>query len=263
MEQTFDITILSLSTLVIIGGYFFGGMVDSICGGGGLIMVPALLTTGMPPHMVVATNQLAGVAGCGTALYRYARNGNLNLRASLYALPFTLIGAVLGSNLNLIMNEHTLKTVMVVLLPVLAIFTLLKMNFSDEDRSAGISRRRLMVGTAAVGLIVGTYHAFYGPASGAFFLMGFAMVLQCGVLKANGNARFQLVPCNLLAGLIYAYSGYFCWKAILVSTCGYVAGNWVGAGLAMRNGARVIRPVYYCVLAALFLKLAAELVGIA
>ena len=36
------------------------------------------------------------------------------------ALPFTLIGAVIGSRLNLLLSEHYLQLVMVVLLPVLA-----------------------------------------------------------------------------------------------------------------------------------------------
>ena len=261
MEQAFDITILSMSTLIIFGGYFFGGIVDAISGGGGLIMVPALMATGMPPHLVVGTNQLSAIAGCGTALYRYAKSGNFDFRAARMALPFTLIGAVLGSRLNLILSEHYLQLVMVVLLPVLAAVSFAKRDFSDEDHSAEVSRRRMIIGTAAVGLIVGTYHAFYGPASGMFFLTGFAMVLRCGMLKANGNARFQLVACNLLAGIIYALSGYFCWKAILICTCGYLLGNWIGAGLATRNGARFIRPVYYVVLTALFIKLIADLVA--
>lgn len=261
MEQTFDITILSMSTLIIFGGYILGGIVDAVSGGGGLIMVPALMASGMPPHLVVGTNQLSLVAGCGTSLYRYAKTGNFDFRTARMALPFTLIGAVLGSRLNLFLSEHYLQLVMVVLLPVLAAISFLQRDFSDEDHSAEVSRRRMLFGSAAVGLLAGTYHAFYGPASGTFYMIGFAMVLRCGMLKANGNGRCQLLACNLLAGLIYAFSGYFCWKAIVICTCGYVIGNWIGAGLATRNGARFIKKVYYVVLTVLFIKLIADLVA--
>ncbi len=35
---------------------FTAGFVDAVAGGGGLLTVPALLTTGMPPHLALGTN---------------------------------------------------------------------------------------------------------------------------------------------------------------------------------------------------------------
>ena len=39
---------------------FFGGFIDAIAGGGGLICLPALLAAGIPPHAALATNKLQG-----------------------------------------------------------------------------------------------------------------------------------------------------------------------------------------------------------
>ncbi|HEY9042244.1 MAG TPA: TSUP family transporter, partial [Rheinheimera sp.] len=36
---------------------FSAGFIDAIAGGGGLLTVPALLTAGLPPHVVLGTNK--------------------------------------------------------------------------------------------------------------------------------------------------------------------------------------------------------------
>ena len=45
---------------------FFTGFIDAIAGGGGLIMVPALLFAGVPPLQTLGTNKLQSM--CGTAI---------------------------------------------------------------------------------------------------------------------------------------------------------------------------------------------------
>ena len=37
---------------------FLAGFIDAIAGGGGLLTLPALLTAGLPPHLVLGTNKL-------------------------------------------------------------------------------------------------------------------------------------------------------------------------------------------------------------
>ncbi|MFP5239718.1 MAG: TSUP family transporter, partial [Acidobacteriota bacterium] len=37
---------------------FVAGLVDSIAGGGGLILMPALLLSGLPPQSALGTNKL-------------------------------------------------------------------------------------------------------------------------------------------------------------------------------------------------------------
>ncbi|MEO8142283.1 MAG: TSUP family transporter, partial [Sphingomicrobium sp.] len=43
------------------------GFIDSIAGGGGLIMMPALLFAGVPPINALATNKLQSMFGTATA----------------------------------------------------------------------------------------------------------------------------------------------------------------------------------------------------
>ena len=43
------------------------GFVDAVAGGGGLIMMPALLSAGVPPLNALATNKLQSMFGTATA----------------------------------------------------------------------------------------------------------------------------------------------------------------------------------------------------
>lgn len=57
---------LSLPTIAALTGVaFLAGVIDAIAGGGGLLTVPALLTAGLPPHLVFGTNKGSAVFGSG------------------------------------------------------------------------------------------------------------------------------------------------------------------------------------------------------
>lgn len=55
---------LDPATLVILVAVAFtAGFIDAIAGGGGLLTIPALLTAGLPPHLVLGTNKLCATFG--------------------------------------------------------------------------------------------------------------------------------------------------------------------------------------------------------
>ena len=48
---------IKMKIILVILAYFVGGIVDAVCGGGGLITVPVLFAIGVPAHIAVGTNQ--------------------------------------------------------------------------------------------------------------------------------------------------------------------------------------------------------------
>ena len=51
------------------------------------------------------------------------------------------------------------------------------------------------------------------------------------------------------------------WPAVLLATVSNVAGSYIGAGLAMKRGAKIIRPMFLFVLALLFVRLVTTVMG--
>ena len=88
----FDILILIL--LAVAGA--FAGFVDSIVGGGGLISVPAMLLTNLPPSMALGSNKLSSIFGAGSASITFLRNHMVDFSLVRKLLPFTFIGSISG-----------------------------------------------------------------------------------------------------------------------------------------------------------------------
>jgi len=107
---------------VLFGLAIFAGFVDSIAGGGGLITVPALLWTGIPPLNALATNKLQGCFGSGTASYRFWRKGHINLSELLWPVALTFIGAALGTWFVQYIHNDWLNQIIPILLIGVALY---------------------------------------------------------------------------------------------------------------------------------------------
>ena len=93
------------------------GFVDSVAGGGGLLTLPAVLLTGLPPDVAIGTNKLAGSLGTGASLLTYARSGLVVWRLALCGLPAALLGGVIGSRVLLLFDSAVIGKIILVLLP--------------------------------------------------------------------------------------------------------------------------------------------------
>lgn len=246
---------IKMKIILVILAYFVGGIVDAVCGGGGLITVPVLFAIGVPAHIAVGTNQTSVFPGIITSVVKFHRSGKIDVRNALYAVPFGLVGGFAGARLNMLIPESYLQILLLVLIPLLTVFSILKPDVGAENKSGEVSRRRMFVLSAVIGFVVGTYHAFYGPASGTFYMLAFAAFLKYDLVTANGNTRFVTMFVSFVSSITYAFSKCVNWLYVLVAVPSYVIGNYVGASLAITKGARFVRPMYYCILTLLFIKL--------
>lgn len=241
--------------IVVFAAYFLGGIVDAVCGGGGLLTIPALFAIGVPAHVAVGTNQTSVLPGIVTSVVKFHKSGKIDIKNAKYAVPFGLVGGFVGAKLNMLVSEWYLQVLLMILIPVLTLVTIFKPNVGDIDRSGENTRRKMIVVSAVIGFVVGTYHAFYGPASGTFYMLAFAMLLQYDLVTANGNTRFVTMFVSVVSSITYALSGCVNWLYVLIAVPAYALGNYVGASLAISKGAKFVRPMYYCILVLLFIKL--------
>ena len=131
--------------------YFIGGIVDAVCGGGGLITLPVLFAIGVPAHIAVGTNQTSILPGVVTSVVKFHKSGKIDIRNAIYAVPFGLIGGFAGAKLNLLVSEWYLQVILLVLIPVLAVFSILKPDAGAEDRSKENSKKKTVLLSAVIG----------------------------------------------------------------------------------------------------------------
>ncbi len=83
-----------LGFLVFFG--FMAAFIDSVVGGGGLISIPALLWTGLPPVTVLGTNKAAAVMGALTSFVTFVRSGRVDMWLIKRLFPLSLLGSGFG-----------------------------------------------------------------------------------------------------------------------------------------------------------------------
>lgn len=252
---------LQLSSIAILCVAFFcAGIIDAVSGGGGLVTLPTFMLVGFPVHLIAGTNQCSCLFGAITALYRYVKSGKVYWFTAIISAVTAIIGSVMGARLNLIIPENYLQVIMLVILPLVAVFILVNKEFGRENRVDTLSRKQLVVRAVLIGLILGAYTGFYGAGGGTFILLSFAVFNRLDLITASGNAKVCSAAATVTASLTYALSGAVVWPVVLGATAFNIAGNYIGASLALRKGAKVIRPMFMLVLILLFSRLISTII---
>ncbi|HEV7415904.1 MAG TPA: TSUP family transporter [Tianweitania sediminis] len=248
-----EITLQLLAILAIAA--FFAGMVDSIAGGGGLITVPALLLVGFAPVEALGTNKLQGLFGSGSATLAYAQKGHVDLRRQLPFAALAGVGGALGALLATMLPGEWLQIVLPFLLVTIALYFLLKPNLDDLDRAQRVPP--FLFGLTVVPLI-GFYDGVFGPGTGSFFMLAFVTLAGYGMLKATAHTKLLNFASNVGGFLAFMLVGVIAWKVGLVMGVAQFLGARVGAALAIRVGAKLIRPLLVLTCTALAIRLLAD-----
>ena len=216
------------------------GFVDAIAGGGGLITVPALMLAGLSPDQALATNKVQGSFGAATAAFSYGRSGLVDLRRQLptAALAFAAGGA--GAGLVTALPTDVLRVALPILLIGIALFFAFKPGLIDLDRAARL-RPALFALTAVP--VIGFYDGLIGPGAGAFYMLAFVTLAGFGILKATAHTKLLNFASNIGGLTVFALTGHPLWIVGLAMGAGQVLGAALGSRLAMRVGARVIKPL--------------------
>ena len=215
------------------------GFIDAIAGGGGLIMVPALLFAGVPPLGALATNKLQSVFGTAVAMRNFARAGLVDWQENKLTLLLVFAGAVGGVLLVQAIGGKALGLIIPILLVVAALYILLSPRMSDEDAHQRLSP----AGFAPVGGAIGFYDGFFGPGTGTFMTTALVALRGHGLTKATALTKMFNFASNVAAVILFAIGGQMLWLLGLAMAAGAMAGGWIGSHTAMRFGARVIRPL--------------------
>ena len=231
------------------------GFVDSIVGGGGLLLTPALFA--IFPHAAPASlfglNKSASVCGTTFAAIQYGRRVTLPWRALLPAAVAGLAGGFTGAwCVTVIAADFLRKGLPLVLLLVLA-YTLVRKDLGREHAprlAPGPERLAAM----AIGLAIGFYDGFFGPGTGSFFIFLFVRVLGYDFLHASAAAKLLNVATNAAALTLFAVKGHVWWHYAVALALANIAGSLLGTRLALRHGAGFVRGMFILVVSALILK---------
>jgi uncharacterized membrane protein YfcA len=249
-----DLSFTTLVSLSVVA--FVAGVVDAIAGGGGLITLPALMAAGLDPHFALGTNKGQSVFGSFASVVRFARAGYVDLARAKVTFPLGALGAIAGAGLLLVLDRDVLKPLVLILLVAAGLFVAIKRP-GNAPPGPGPKRPLLIAGLIA--LAIGAYDGFFGPGTGTFLIIAFVTLLHESLPKATADAKVVNFASNLATVTMLGIAGKVVWAIALPMAAGQFLGGLVGASLAIKGGAPIIRGVVLSVLAGLVAKLAFDL----
>ena len=243
-----EILIISLASL-------FAGMVDSIVGGGGLILVPALFATfpTAPPATLLGTNKSAAIWGTAFASYKFSNKVEMRWVALLPAAAAGLLGALCGAWAVTQVDPSFLRKALPFLLLGLLIYTIVKkeMGQSHEPRFQG---GREAIAASSIGLLIGFYDGFFGPGAGSFFVFAYVRLLGYDFLNASASSKLMNTATNFSALVLFTLQGHVWWHLAVPMALANVIGSLIGTRLALKHGSGFVRYAFLAVVGALILK---------
>lgn len=252
-----------IKTLIIVIPFvFLAGFIDSVAGGGGIISIPAYLASGLPTHLALGTNKFSAFCGTSLSAYKYFKSGKSDLKIGIISAIGSLLGSAIGTSFALIIPDSVLKSLLLLVIPVIAVFLAIKKDFGNSEKHTDFSPLKLSIAAFSIGICLGCYDGLVGPGTGTFLIMAFSAILKIDLLKASGCAKISNLASNLASLTIYAVNGEVYLLLGIPAAVFGMLGNFLGAKFAIRGGTGNVRKVMFVVLALLILKTLSDMLGI-
>ena len=246
--------------LLISVGVFLASFMDAIAGGGGIISVPTYLIGlgGMPTYYALGTNKLSSGIGTFFSTARFIKNGYVKWSLAAPSIVFALVGSVGGTWLQHHTPDVVLKYLLLLVLPVVAVVTLRTRTWPDEPGEIDFRKQAAIVWAAS--LVIGAYDGYYGPGTGTFLMLIFIRLAKMDTRTAAGGVKVVNLSSNIGSLFTALRAGYVLVGVGLISAVASILGHYLGAGLAIKNGSKIVKPTVIIVLILLTVKVLSELI---
>nr|WP_230689089.1 TSUP family transporter [Micromonospora sp. WMMC415] len=226
---------------------------DAVVGGGGLLLLPALLVgaPGMPVATALGTNKLAAVAGTATAAVTYARRTKLDWAVAGPAAGLAVLCAGVGAALAGAVPASAYRPVVLAVLVAVAVFVVARPRLGVVAQPHRRTRARMVVAVAVAGVGIALYDGLVGPGTGTFLVLAFTALVGADFVHGSAMAKIVNAGTNLGALVVFAATGHVWWLLGAAMAVCNIVGAVLGARMALRRGSGFVRGVLLVVVLAL------------
>jgi len=227
--------------LLLLGGGFVAGIINTMAGGGSLLTVPLLVFAGVGGNTANGSNRIGVLAGTLSAASTFRRMGVSGWAGISRILVPAVLGSLIGSILVTQLTDDVFERVFgLVMIPVLA----LSLRKPDPKELTSKPQWHPFVSALVffgVGIYGGAIQAGVGLMLIAALRRANIDIVTTNHIKVIVTGAFTLftLPVFILNGDVY-------WLPALVLAVGVGLGAFVGARITVAGGERVVRPVLVC-----------------
>lgn len=202
------------------------GFLDTLAGGGGLIVLPALVLSGIPPLSALGTNKLQGTVGTATATFLMLRNRKVRWNEVKFLMLTAFIGATLGTAAVQFIDTEILSFVIPSVLLLIALYFLLVPLPSQVGRRPRLSNEKYK---RIVVPVIGWYDGMFGPGTGSFFALAGVSLRGQGLIESTAIAKTLNFSTNIASLLVFLVAGKVVWLVGAIMMFGQFLGAWGGS----------------------------------
>ena len=178
----------------------------------------------------------------------------MNWHLAIPTIFAAILGSSVGANLSMTTEDGIMEKILFVVLPVAAFVVLNPKLFHDNREGEWGMGIKTWLTALVSALVVGVYDGFYGPGTGTFLIIAFTALARMDLRTANAQAKVINLTTNITSLSIFLMNGQVIFLLGIAAAVCNMAGNYLGAKLALNKGSRVTKPVILLVLALLLLK---------
>lgn len=231
---------------------FVAGYISSIAGAGGLLTLPLLLWTGLPPLQALATNKVQSALGTLSSAWNFFRRGHLHLREIAPSIVLALIGSVGGTLVVQRVGNDVLVQLVPIMLIAIAIYFILSPRIADQASRMRLSTLQFAV---MVALPMGFYGGFFGPGMGSVFPFLFVWLCGYSLPKATAQTKAMVLTINATSAALFIAGGHVLWDLAGLMSAAQMMGARLGSNAVMSRGAGFVQPVIVVVTVVMAIKL--------
>lgn len=243
MSQNYQWLLLAL---VPITG-FVAGFINTLAGSGSLITLPILILLGLPANVANGTNRVGILIQNAVSVATFKRHGALAEHGSMKLVIPSVLGAIVGAQLAVDLDETILRrTIAVLMFGMLAIVLLKPERWIREHADAAAPPYGAQF---AIFFGIGAYGGFIQAGVGVFLLAGLVLGAGYHLVGANAVKNLIVLVFTVAALAVFVYNDQVNWSLGLLLAVGNAAGAWVAARMALARGARFVRWALIVILA--------------
>ncbi len=254
-----------LLTLLIYIGSLLAGLLGSLTGlGGGVIVVPMLTVLfGVDIHLAAGASLISVIATSSGAASAYVKEGYSNIRIGMFLEIATTVGAVIGAYLAGIVSVKAISVVFAAILVYSAISSLFFKkedgNPAEENKYAGIlklngsypaldgkkyySARNVPAGFALSSL-AGIMSGLLGIGGGAIKVIAMDRIMKIPFKVSTTTSNFMIGVTAAASAGIYLKNGYIHASLVMPVMLGVLTGAFTGAKILTFTSSKRLKIIF-------------------
>ncbi len=241
---------------------FLAGLIDSIVGGGGLVLTPAMLNLHPSLHILqaIGTQRTSSIMGTSVAAWNYLRKIRVERSIILPACISALAASAIGVQFAKRLDPDVLKWTVLVICVVLALYTALRKDLGLKEERRFHPKHESFA-AIAIGASTGFYNGLIGPGTGTIMVFAFVSFLGLDFLKSSAVSKAANVSADLSSWTVLMLSGFVIWALALPLIIGNMLGSYIGSHMAIRKGQAFVRAVFLIIVLSLIARQAWQLLS--